>query len=77
MSEKEFKEYTDKMILGLLEKANDEEKAFLKELIYVCNTKCEVVDKAVKYIKDRMIIEHSFMLDRIQCNELLKILDGE
>ena len=75
MTEKEFKEYTDKMILGLLEKANDEEKAFLEELIYVCNIKCEVVDKSKKYIKDKMIIEHC--RDTRECIELLKILGSD
>lgn len=34
------------------------------------------IDKAIKYIKDRMILEQAFCLDMKQCDELLKILEG-
>ena len=35
------------------------------------------IDKAIKFIKDRMIVEQAFCLDMKQCNELLEILGGK
>ena len=32
------------------------------------------IDKAIKYINDRMIVEQSFCLDSKQCYELIEIL---
>lgn len=34
------------------------------------------LNNGIKYIKDRMILEQAFCLDRKQCDELLIILEG-
>ena len=44
------------------------------ELLEINKQLKEKIDKATKYINDRMILEQAFCLDKEQCSELLEIL---
>lgn len=49
----------------------------LKNVLNLSEKKQEKIEKTIKYIKEKQKIQYKYALSQIECDELLKILEGE
>lgn len=50
---------------------------WLNNLQRQCKKQKEVIDKAIKYIKEKQKIQYKFALSHIECDDLLEILEDK
>lgn len=66
-------DFDDNELIDLVLQLDSENQILFNENVAI-SKKNKKIDKAIKYIEDRMILEQSFCLDMKQCTELKEIL---